>query len=65
MPLLARALVHGVRSREAVFDNGYASHWNYEIPSLLLIKPRIGFQKREARLEGQAKDAHVTLQEDG
>jgi hypothetical protein len=45
VPLLARALVHGVRPRAAVFDNGYASHWNYEIPSLLGVEPRIGFRR--------------------
>ena len=45
VPLLARALVHGIRPRDAVFDNGYASHWNYEIPSLLGVEPLIGFRR--------------------
>jgi len=46
MPLLAKALVHGFRPKEAVFDNGYASYWNYEIPRLMGIKLQIGFRKR-------------------
>ena len=46
MPLLAKALVHGFRPKEAVFDNGYASYWNYEIPRLMGIKLQIGFRRR-------------------
>jgi hypothetical protein len=46
MPLLAKSLVHGFRPKEAVFDNGYASYWNYEIPRLMGIKLQIGFRKR-------------------
>lgn len=60
VPLLARALVHGLRPREAVFDNGYASHWNYEIPSLLLIKPRIGF-RRNAKPNWRGKPRTLML----
>jgi hypothetical protein len=46
MPLLAKTVFDGVRPKEAVFDNGYASYWNYEIPNLLGIKLLIGFRKR-------------------
>ena len=46
MPLLAKALSDGFRPKQAVFDNGYASYWNYEIPNLLGIKLQIGFRRR-------------------
>lgn len=44
IPLLVKALVHGIKPKEAVYDNGYAGYWNYEIPNLLLIKLLIGFR---------------------
>lgn len=45
VPLLIKALVHGIKPEKAVFDNGYTGHWNYGIPNLLLIESVIGFRK--------------------
>ncbi len=60
MPLLAKALSDGIRPREAVFDNGYASYWNYEIPNLLGIKLKIGFRRR-AKLNPRGKPKTLRL----
>lgn len=46
IPLIAKAFADGVKPKEAFFDNGYAGHWNYEIPNLLGIKLLIGFRGR-------------------
>ena len=46
MPLVAKAFADGLQPKEAVFDNGYASYWNYEIANLLGLKLRIGFRRR-------------------
>lgn len=56
IPLLAKAIADGFRPREMVFDNGYASHWNYEIPNLLGIEPLIGFRRNaEPNWRGRPK----------
>ena len=60
MPLLAKALFDGIRPKEAVFDNGYASYWNYEIPNLLGIKLLIGFRRR-AKLSWRGKPKTLKL----
>ncbi|MBS7633715.1 transposase [Candidatus Bathyarchaeota archaeon] len=60
LPLLVKAMVHGIRPEEAVFDNGYAGYWNYEIPNLLLIKTRIGF-RRNARPNWRGKPKTLRL----
>lgn len=60
LPLLVKAMVHGIRPEEAVFDNGYAGYWNYEIPNLLLIKTRIGF-RRNARPNWRGKPETLRL----
>jgi len=39
-------MVHGIWPKEAVFDNGYASHYNYELMGLMGIKLLIGFRRR-------------------
>ena len=44
VPLIIKALVHGLNPKRVVVDNGYAGYWNHEIPSLLFIKPFIGFR---------------------
>lgn len=46
MPLVAKAFADGLKPKEAAFDNGYASYWNYEIANLLGIKLQIGFRRR-------------------
>lgn len=35
IPMLAKAKADGFKPKRAVFDNGYAGYWNYEIPNLL------------------------------
>jgi len=60
MPLLAKALFDGIRPKEAVFDNGYANYWNYEIANLLCIKLLIGFRRR-AKLNWRGKPKTLKL----
>jgi hypothetical protein len=60
MPLLAKALFDGIKPTHAVFDNGYASYWNYEIPNLLGIKLQIGFRRR-AKLSWRGKPKTLKL----
>jgi hypothetical protein len=60
MPLLAKALFDGIRPKEAVFDNGYANYWNYEIANLLCIKLLIGFRRR-AKLSWRGKPKTLKL----
>lgn len=45
VPFLAKVKADGFNPKEAVFDNGYAGYWNYEIPNLMSIKLQIGFRE--------------------
>ena len=47
IPMLAKARADGFKPKRAVFDNGYAGYWNYEIPNLLGdIELMIGFRSK-------------------
>jgi Transposase DDE domain len=46
VPMLAKTIVDGFRPELLTFDNGYAHHFNYEIPNLLSIKLLIGFRRQ-------------------
>jgi hypothetical protein len=46
VPMLAKTLADGFRPELFAVDNGYAHHFNYEVPNLLGIRLLIGFRKR-------------------
>jgi hypothetical protein len=60
VPMLAKTIVDGFRPELLTFDNGYAHHFNYEIPNLLSIKLLIGFRRRN-KLSWRGKSKTLKL----
>jgi hypothetical protein len=60
VPLLAKAMLLGVNPKEACFDNGYSSPWNYALVGLLEAKPLIGFREN-AKLGWRGKPKTLRL----
>lgn len=46
VPMLAKTMADGFKPELLAIDNGYAHHFNYEIPNLLGINLLIGFRRR-------------------
>ena len=46
VPMLAKTYADGFKPELLTLDNGYAHHFNYEIPNFLGIKLLIGFRRR-------------------
>lgn len=46
VPMLAKTLADGFRPELFAVDNGYAHHFNYEVPNLLGIRLLIGFRRK-------------------
>lgn len=60
VPMLAKTIVDGFRPELLTLDNGYAHHFNYEIPNLLSIKLLIGF-RRKNKLSWRGKSKTLKL----